>query len=233
MRTIIKSLSKIISTLVIICLFFCYTGCVDKSTLNPIITIVIDEENDNLDEDGNPISGTIKIKLYPEKAPNSVAYFLSPIEQGKYNDFPVCKVLNEGAVTFGDPWMMKQIRTEIKGEFKDNGFEKNDIKFKRGTVALDRFIADDYDSASGDFFVLLDDAGAEQYQNKYAAIGEVISGIEVLDKISKIKVYPSNYSPLYSIMIESTTAELNGIKYDEPVVQDRRTYPGINTNQMK
>lgn len=229
----IKIFFKIISVLVILSLFLCFIGCIPKSELNPIITIVINENNSNIDENGNPISGTIKIKLYPDKAPNSVAYFLSLIEQGKYNNFPVCKVLNGGVVTFGDPWMMKQIRTEIKGEFKDNGFEKNDIKFKRGTVALDRFVADDYDSASGDFFFLLDDAGAEQYQNKYAAIGEVISGIEVLDKISKIKVYPSNYSPLYSIMIESTTADLNGIKYDEPVVQDRRTYPGINTNQMK
>lgn len=231
MRIITKIFYRVVSVFVILSLIFCFTSCVDKSTLNPEITIVIDEDNRNLDESGNPISGTIKIKLYPDKAPNSVAYFLSHVEQGIYNNFPVSKVLNGGAVTFGDPWMMKQIRTEIKGEFKENGFEQNDIEFKRGTVALDRFVSDDYDSASGDFFILLDDAGAGQYQNKYAAIGEVISGIEVLDKISKIRIYPGDYSPIYSIMIKTTTAELFELKYDAPVVQDRRTYPGINTNQ--
>ena len=228
----IKIFLKIISVLVVLSMVLCFIGCIPKSELNPTITIVINENNSNIDENGNPISGTIEIKLYPDKAPNSVAYFLSHVEQGIYNNFPVSKVLNDGVVTFGDPWMMKQIRTEIKGEFSDNGFEQNDIEFKRGTVALDRFVSADYDSASGDFFVLLDDAGAEQYQGKYAAIGEVISGIEVLDTISKIKVYPGDYSPLYSIMIKSTTAELYGLKYDEPVVQERRRYPGINTSQM-
>ncbi len=222
-------IKKIVVGFIILPVIFCFAGCVDTSNKNPIITIVIDDNNKNMDTEGNPISGTIEIELYPEKAPNSVAYFLDFVMNGTYNDFPVSKALAGGVVTFGDPWMMKKIRTEIEGEFIDNGFEQNDIQFKRGTVALDRFVADDYNSASGDFFVLLDDAGAETYQNKYAAIGEVISGIEVLDKISNIKVYPGEYSPIYSIMIESTTAQLNGVSYDKPVVGERRTYPGINT----
>ena len=134
-----------------------------------------------------------------------------------------------GVVQFGDPWMSKQIRTEIDGEFKANGFDKNDIAFKRGTVALDLFVPEDYASASGDFFILLDDEGGKTYQDKYAAIGEVISGIELLDTISGIKDY-TDYSPVYSLKTLKTTADLKGQTYEKPITRERRTYPGYNSN---
>lgn len=224
----LKYVYKISFVLIVFSLLFNFSGCVDSSNKNPIVTILIDENNKNIGEDDLPISGEIKIELFPDKAPNSVSYFLDFITNGVYNGFPVSKALDNGVVTFGDPWMIKQIRTEIKGEFKENGFEQNDIEFKRGTVALDRFLPDDYDSASGDFFVLLDDEGAKQYQGKYAAIGQVVSGIEVLDAISHIKVYPNDYSPMFGIEIKNVNVNLNGKSYNKPVVYDRRTYPGMN-----
>ena len=116
---------------------FYFTGCVDNSNKNPIVTREIDPNNENYIAEGKPISGKIQIELYPEKAPNSVAYFLDFVAKGIYNKFPVSKVMHGGVVQFGDPWMSKQIRTEIDGEFKANGFDKNDIVFKRGTVALE------------------------------------------------------------------------------------------------
>ena len=206
-----------------------FSGCVDNSNKNPIVTIEIDPNNKNFIAESTPISGTLQIELFPEKAPNSVAYFLDFIANGTYNGFPVGKVMHGGVVQFGDPWMSKQIRTEIDGEFKANGFEANDIKFKRGTVALDLFKADDYDSASGDFFILLDDAGAETFQDKYAAIGEVISGLELLDTISMIKNYTDN-SPVYPLKTLKTTVDLKGRTYEQPITSERRAYPGYNSD---
>lgn len=207
-----------------------FTGCVNNTNKNPVVSISIDPDNKNIDTDGKPISGTFEIELFPEKAPNSVAYFLEFVSQGIYDGFPVSKVMAGGIVQFGDPWMIKQIRTEIKGEFKENGFERNDVQFKRGTVALARFLNDDYNSASGDFFILLDDSGADTYQDKYAAIGEIISGIEVLDKISMVKDY-TDASPIYSIKTLKAAANLKGRTYEKPITDKRRTYPGINLEE--
>lgn len=204
-----------------------FTGCVDNSNKNPIITIEIDPDNENYIAKGESLSGTITMELFPDKAPNSVAYFIDFVMNGTYDAFPVSKVMPGGVVQFGDPWMSKQIRTEIDGEFKANDFEQNDIQFKRGTVALDLFVPTDYASASGDFFILLDDSGAETYQDKYAAIGEVVSGLELLDKISNIKNY-TDFSPVYTLKTLRTTADLKGVVYEPPVTQERRTFPGYN-----
>ena len=219
----------IIAAVLSLFMSFYFTGCVDNSNKNPIVKIEIDPDNENYIAEGKTISGKIQIELYPEKAPNSVAYFLDFIAKGIYNNFPVSKVMHGGVVQFGDPWMIKQIRTEIDGEFKANGFEKNDIVFKRGTVALDLFVPEDFASASGDFFILLDDEGGKTFQDKYAAIGEVVSGIELLDTISGIKNYTDN-SPIYSLKILTTTVDLKGQTYEQPITQDRRTFPGYNTN---
>lgn len=206
-----------------------FTGCVDYSNKNPVVTIEIDPDNENYIAEGVSISGSFSIELYPDKAPNSVAYFLNMVATGTYDRFPVSKVLHGGIVQFGDPWMSKQIRTEIDGEFKANGFDKNDIVFKRGTVALDLFVPEDYASASGDFFILLDDEGGKTYQDKYAAIGEVVSGLELLDTISGIKDY-TDYSPVYSLKTLKTTVDLKGQTYEKPITRERRTYPGYNSN---
>ncbi len=206
-----------------------FVGCVDNSNRNPVVTLTINSDNENLNENGEGIGGTIQIELYPDKAPNSVAYFIDFIMNKTYDNFSVSKVFSGSIVQFGDPWMSKRIHTEIEGEFKENGYEGNDVEFKRGTVGLDRFVKDDYNSASGDFVILLSDEAGKSYTGKYAAIGEVISGMEVLEKISNIKCYP-DYEPVYSIRTLSTTVDLKGVTYEKPITRERRTYPGVNTD---
>ncbi len=206
-----------------------FTGCVDNTNKNPIVTVTIDAKNDNSGENGEAIQGSFQIELYPDKAPNSVAYFIELVTNKTYDKFSVSKVFPGTVVQFGDPWMSKQIYTEIEGEFEENGYDGNDVEFKRGTVGLDRFVKDDYNSASGDFFILLSDDAGKDYKGKFAAIGEVISGIEVLEQISKIKTYP-NYEPVYGIRTMTTSVDLKGVTYEKPLTRERRTYPGANTN---
>ncbi|MFR1517298.1 MAG: peptidylprolyl isomerase [Clostridia bacterium] len=218
---------------ILVCLSLClslyFTGCVDHSNKNPIVTVTVDSENQNADENGKPLGGVFQIELYPEKAPNSVAYFIDLAMNKKYDNFSVSKVFAGNIVQFGDPWMSKQIHTEIEGEFRENGYEGNDLVFKRGTVGLDLFVKDDYNSASGDFFILLSDEAGKNYSGKYAGIGEVVSGLELLDQISSIKSYP-DYEPVYSIRTATTTVDLKGISYEQPITRERRTYPGTNTD---
>ena len=98
-----------------------FTGCVDNSNKNPLVTVTIDPENENNGENGEPISGSFQIELYPDKAPNSVAYFIDFVMNKTYDGFSVTKVNPGHIVQFGDPWMSKQIHTEIEGEFKEHG----------------------------------------------------------------------------------------------------------------
>lgn len=204
-------------------------ACVDNSNKNPVVTVNVNPDNKNLRENGEGIGGTFQIELYPDKAPNSVAYFLDFAAKGTYDKFPVSKVWAGHKVQFGDPWMSKQIRTEIEGEFAENGFEGNDIVFERGTVGLALFDDTDYNSASGDFFIILSEDAAESHQGKYAAIGKVISGIELLDEISRIRAYSINYEPQSSIRTSTVTVDLKGQTYDKPVTHERRKYPGLVT----
>ena len=217
--------------LLLLCLSltFCFAACVDHSNKNPLVSVSMNPENQNLGPEGTPISGDFQIELYPDKAPNSVAYFIDFIVSGTYNSFAVSKVYPGNIVQFGDPWMSKRIFTEIEGEFPENGFEQNDIEFKRGTVGLALGVENDPDSASGDFFIILSDEAGKSYQGKAAAIGIVTSGLEVLDQISQIKKYPT-YEPVYSIRTSVVTVDLKGVTYEKPVTRERRTFPGSNTD---
>ena len=67
----------------------------------------------------------------------------------------------------------------------------------------------------------------ESFDGKYAAIGEVVSGLELLQQISNIKNLP-DYAPVYSLRTLTTTVDLKGVTYEKPITQERRTYPGLN-----
>ena len=66
----------------------------------------------------------------------------------------------------------------IKGEFASNGV-KNTLKHTRGVLSMAR--TSEYNSASSQFFIMVDDA--PHLDGDYAAFGAVISGMEVADKI--------------------------------------------------
>jgi peptidyl-prolyl cis-trans isomerase B (cyclophilin B) len=71
----------------------------------------------------------------------------------------------------------------IRGEFKANGYMANDLKHKRGTLSMAR--TSDPDSASSQFFIMHEDA--PHLDAQYAAFGQVVEGMEVVDKIASCK----------------------------------------------
>ena len=66
----------------------------------------------------------------------------------------------------------------IKGEFSENGVENN-LSHTRGAISMAR--ANPYDSASSQFFIVLEDATF--LDGGYAAFGYVTDGMEIVDKI--------------------------------------------------
>ena len=124
--------------------------------------------------------GTIKIELYPEIAPQTVANFITLSNRGFYDGLTFHRIISGFMIQGGDPNGNGTggSKENIKGEFSANGV-KNTISHTRGTISMARSSA--YNSASSQFFIMHEDnAGLD---GLYAAFGKVTSGIEIVDQI--------------------------------------------------
>ena len=232
-----KNYFKRVIVLTIICSIICIitsmmSACVDTGNKNPIVTVRMDPTGKS------GIGGSFRIELFPDKAPNSVNYFIELALEGFYDDLYATKVMAGHLVEFGDfSYDVKNNRRVIAGEFAENGFEGNDIKFTRGTVGLCLFKNQkgelDNDSAMGDIFITLSDEAGSDFDGKYAAIGQIVSGIEVLDRISNISTASAlSYQPMYSARTEETTINLKGKSFPAAVTSIRKLYSGYVTDDF-
>jgi peptidyl-prolyl cis-trans isomerase A (cyclophilin A)/peptidyl-prolyl cis-trans isomerase B (cyclophilin B) len=129
--------------------------------------------------------GTIRLELYPAKAPRTVENFLQYVKDGHYDGTIFHRVIDGFMIQgggFDGGYKQKSTREPIQNEAK-NGL-KNDI----GTVAMARTSAPH--SASAQFFINLknnDFLNAAQAQDGwgYAVFGTVVSGMDVVNKIAK------------------------------------------------
>ena len=129
--------------------------------------------------------GVMKAELYPEKAPKTVANFLSLIEKGFFEGLIFHRVIRGFMIQGGgyDAQMEARETEAIKGEFIANGFMQNDLRHTRGVLSMAR--TSDPDSASSQFFVM--HADAPHLDAQYAGFGKLIDGFDVLDKIATTK----------------------------------------------
>lgn len=126
----------------------------------------------------------IKLELYPDIAPGTVANFEKLVNEGFYNGLIFHRVIKgfmiqggcpQGTGTGGPGYT-------IKGEFTSNGF-KNDLKHERGVISMARAMAPD--SAGSQFFIMHQDS--PHLDGQYAAFGRVVEGIEVVDEIANVE----------------------------------------------
>lgn len=167
---------------------------------NPIVTFEM--------KDGD----VFYVELYPDVAPNTVNNFISLVKKGFYNGLCFHRVIEGFMIQGGDP---KGNGTggpgyTIRGEFSKNGF-KNDLKHKRGVISMARSMMPN--SAGSQFFIM--HADAPHLDGQYAAFGQVIDGMGVIDKIAEVNV-DYNDKPLRDQVIKTVTVDTNGVEYDEP-----------------
>lgn len=158
----------------------------------------------------------IKAELYPEVAPNTVNNFLSLVRKGFYDGLIFHRVI-EGFMLQGgcpDGNGMGGPGYRIKGEFTANGFQ-NDLAHTEGVLSMAR--AMDPDSAGSQFFIM--HKAAPHLDGQYAAFGQVIEGMDVVNKIAGVRTDFSD-KPMKKQMIKSITAETFDVEYPEP-----ETYP--------
>lgn len=138
--------------------------------------------------------GTIKIELDGDQAPLTVENFVNLAKSGFYNGLTFHRFVDGFVLQGGDPDGNGTGGSEntIKGEFTANGV-KNTIKHKRGVISMARNQYD-YDSASSQFFICLDDSCQQSLDGEYAAFGKVTEGMDVIDSICS-SVEESNCLP--------------------------------------
>lgn len=187
------------------------TGC-GKRTENPIVTMEISDY------------GTIKIELYPKYAPNTVANFVNLVESGFYNDNTFHRLVPGFVLQGGDPDGdgTGGPGYTIKGEFSENGYGKNTLKHDKGVVSMAR--TNMPNSAGSQFFIVLDDTKTihASLDNKYAAFGKVIEGMEIIENIEKNATVKDNQTGKLkkNITIKNATVDTFGKEYSVKKIQE-------------
>jgi len=123
-------------------------------------------------------NGQIVIKLYHDQTPNTVATFLKKANSGFYNGLIFHRVIPGFMAQGGDP----------TGTGTGGGSQKselNNIPFVRGSLGLARTPASKEVSNDSQFFICFTTEGCQHLTGDYVNFGEVVSGLDVLDKIQQ------------------------------------------------
>jgi peptidyl-prolyl cis-trans isomerase B (cyclophilin B) len=148
--------------------------------------------------------GTIKIKFFADKAPGHVENWKKLAKQGFYDGTTFHRVIPGFMIQGGDP--NSKDGNPANDGTGDPGYkikaEFNDTPHKRGIVSMAR--GGNPDSAGSQFFIVVKDSNFLDRQ--YSAFGEVISGMEVADKIVAVP-RDARDRPLANVVMEKVTLE--------------------------
>ncbi|MBR3614525.1 MAG: peptidylprolyl isomerase [Clostridia bacterium] len=196
-----KKLQIVIWLVIAIAAFLLLGGCVynfaraiSEDVVHPEVTFEIE----NL--------GTIKMELYQEYAPNTVANIVKLVEKGYYTD----KVLfgkDDAILYFGlqedgkeeipqasfiNPEITKDsdddFKYSITGEFAANDFNKNTLCHEKGVVSLLRnnygsaFTKESYNSGVAKLGIVMKDTVAS-LNGYYTAFAKITEGLELLENV--------------------------------------------------
>lgn len=175
-------------------------GYYKKATMevkNPIATMEVEN------------FGTIKIELYPELAPQTVANFVTLANRGFYDGLTFHRIVKDFMIQGGDKEGTGQGSATIadlkdggedkaytiKGEFIANGVEKNKLKFEEGVIGMARsdytsysptLAEQSYNSGSSQFFIMT--KANTSLNGYYTAFGKVIEGLDIVHKLEEVEV---------------------------------------------
>ena len=204
-------------------------------------------------EDNRPIAtmevegyGTIKMELYPEQAPETVANFIALANRGYYNGSSFHRVVKDfmiqGGTKNGDGTTGAKLSDlkdggedkdyTIKGEFISNGVN-NTVRFTEGTLGVARsdysqydssLAEESYNSGNAQFFIMTQ--ANNSLDGNYTAFGRVIEGMDIVHNIENVETKVADDSettgnteqsvPVTTIKITTIKVETNGVDYGLP-----------------
>ncbi len=132
--------------------------------------------------------GTITVALDAEAAPETVANFVSLAQSGFYDGLTFHRIIDTFMMQGGDPdgdgtggnTDADGNKLTITGEFSANGFD-NPLSHTAGAISMAR--ADDYNSASSQFFIVHTSDYISSLDGLYACFGYVTEGMDIVDAI--------------------------------------------------
>lgn len=231
----VKNISLIIAIVVVLVListvcFEIYKN-VTMEVKNPIATMEVEGY------------GTVKIELYPDQAPETVANFIKLANNGFYNGLTFHRTIPDFMIQGGDkngdgtgsPTLKNLLGDSaedkeyaIKGEFLANQV-KNTIKHKKGTISMARsdysslgLNEQGYNSAGSQFFIVTTDM-TSSLDGSYAAFGQVTEGYDIVEKIANVDVVTRDENAeegLNKPVIKSLSVETFGVDYGTPETLD-------------
>jgi len=127
--------------------------------------------------------GDMTLKFFPDVAPNHVDNFITLSKSGSYNGTIFHRVIPDFVIQGGDPNSKDPANRAAHGT-GGPGYslkaEFNSRPHKRGTLSMAR--SQNPNSAGSQFYICV--ADVPHLDNQYTVFGEVVSGIEVVDKIT-------------------------------------------------
>lgn len=142
--------------------------------------------------------GTIKFKLYEDKAPITTANFIKLAESGFYDGLVFHRVVDNFVIQTGDP-----LGTGMGGSAETIPLEAVEgLTHTDGAVGMAR--SQDPNSASSQFYIC--DGPQHGLDGNYAVFGRVIEGMDVVRAIASVKV-DANKKPLETVTMTKVYIE--------------------------
>ncbi len=154
-------------------------------------------------------SGDILVELYADKAPKTVANFLTYVDDGFYANTIFHRVIKGFMIQGGGLGVRMNEKSGLPPIQNEAG---NGLKNDRGTLAMAR--TREPHSASSQFFINLVDndflnfTSADESGYGYCVFGKVVEGMDVVDKIGSAKTKSNGMYddvPVDSIVITGTS----------------------------
>ncbi|RJF78755.1 peptidylprolyl isomerase [Rhodopseudomonas palustris] len=123
--------------------------------------------------------GRIVIQLRPDLAPQHAERLKQLAREGYYNNVPFHRVMAGFMAQTGDG---QNFNGTGGSKYPNLKQEFSKVPFKRGVVGMARR-GDSVDSANSQFFIMFDDGPS--LNGQYTVVGEVVSGMDVVDKLKK------------------------------------------------
>ena len=154
----------------------------------------------------------MKGELYPEIAPITVENFKKLADEHFFDGLIFHRVIAGFMIQGGgyDKNGNHKDCDSIRGEFASNGIQ-NDLKHDRGVLSMARTMVKD--SASSQFFIM--HQTSPHLDGEYAAFGQVIEGMDVVNKIAETDTDFSD-RPLQEQKMKKVTVDTFGVDYPEP-----------------
>jgi len=155
--------------------------------------------------------GSIELALDAEKAPLSVSNFVAYAKSGHYDGTVFHRVI-DGFMIQGGGFTADMVQKETRPPIRNEA--TNGLKNRRGTIAMARTMV--VDSATCQFFInlkdnsFLDHRAPNPQMYGYAVFGNVTSGMDVVDKIAKVRTGSKGF--FQDVPVETVTIKKVSVK---------------------